>query len=33
MRFIKFKMVNLEICPRRGGAYDGSYCPCMENDE
>lgn len=33
MRFIKFKMVNFEICPRCGRGYDGSYCLCMENDE
>ena len=33
MKFIKFNMVNLDYCPRCGEPYDGSYCPCMENDE
>ena len=32
MKFVKFRMVNVEICSRCGRFYDGSYCSCMEND-
>lgn len=34
MKQINFKwsMVNLDICPRCGRSYNGSYCPCEEND-
>lgn len=29
----KWSMVNCYYCPRCGRPYDGSYCPCEENDQ